>query len=64
MGKYGALDVIRAMLREDLPRLAGVDPELSDLVAALTARFPSRRPQTAVEALRWFQPIRNRLEAT
>ena len=30
---------------------------LSQFIAALTARFPSRRPQTAVEALQWFLPI-------
>lgn len=42
---------------EDLPRLRNVPPEVADLVAALSARFPSRRPAAAADALAWMDEI-------
>jgi len=56
--------VIRLMETQDLPQLSIAEDqsgELSDFLSVLTARFPSRRPQTASEALAWFDPIYQRL---
>jgi serine/threonine protein kinase len=60
-GKRDVLEVIQSMERQDLPPLTDIDPELSEFIGVLTARFPSRRPRNAHEALRWFEPIRKRL---
>lgn len=64
-GKRDALEVIRHMESQNLPSLAdadGVDPRLAEFIGALSARFPSRRPQSAAEALEWFETIAARLE--
>lgn len=42
---------------EDLPRLRNVPRQVADLVAALSARFPSRRPATAADALAWTDEV-------
>lgn len=42
---------------EDLPRLRNVPPEVADLINALSARFPSRRPETASDALAWIDEV-------
>lgn len=55
------LDVVREMQQKDPPRLNGVDDELASFLAAMTSRFPSRRPQTSAEAIGWFRPICERL---
>lgn len=57
-GKRDALEIFRSMEREDLPYLKKVDVHLADFVAALTARFPSRRPQNAREAIKWFSEVK------
>jgi serine/threonine-protein kinase len=59
-GAGDMLEVIRRMTTQDLPPLrVPEDPsgELSMFVGTLAARFPSRRPQSAAEALAWFAPI-------
>lgn len=61
VGKADVLEVIRSMESRDLPSLTGVDSELDAFVCALAARFPSRRPQSASEAVDWFTPIKARL---
>lgn len=61
LGKRDVLDVIQTMERSDLPRLSNIDPEFADLIAALTSRFPSRRPRNAQDAIAWFEPIHYRL---
>jgi len=64
-GKRDPLAVIRHMESQDLPPLSIPNDnknEFSDLIAALTSRFPSRRPQTACEALSWFGPIRDAMK--
>jgi serine/threonine protein kinase len=60
-GKRDVLEVIRAVESTDLPRLAHIDAELADFLATLTARFPSRRPKNARDAIEWFTPIHTRL---
>jgi len=42
---------------EDLPRLRNVPPAVADLIDALSARFPSRRPATATDALAWIDEV-------
>lgn len=60
-GKRDSLAVIRHMLEQDLERLdtsvAG-SMQLADFIASLTARFPSRRPSSAIDALAWFNQVR------
>lgn len=59
-GKHNDLEVIQHVCNRDLPPLGLPDDsegKLSELIAALTARFPSRRPQTAQEALRWWKEV-------
>lgn len=54
------LELLQMMERTDAPHLQidGDDQgRISDLVAALMNRFPSRRPQTAEEALKWFNEV-------
>lgn len=66
VGKHDPLEVIRHMEQRDLPRLSlDFDPsgELSDFVAAMTSRFPSRRPQTASDAIDWFTGVAANLRA-
>jgi hypothetical protein len=44
----------------DLPLLVIPDDpnqELARFISALAQRFPSRRPQSAGEALDWFAPV-------
>jgi serine/threonine-protein kinase len=65
-GKSNALQIIQDVCNRDLPRLSiegRVGPRFSEFLGALTARFPSRRPSTASEALRWFQEIVDKLRA-
>lgn len=59
------MKTIRKMENEDLPLLAipGDDAGgLSTFLNQLLQRFPSRRPQTAGEALQWYLPIYARLK--
>ncbi|MGK2860244.1 MAG: serine/threonine protein kinase [Thermoanaerobaculia bacterium] len=59
-GKSNEVDVIRHMTQQDLPLLDIAGDEngrFADFIRALTARFPSRRPQTAREALAWFEKV-------
>ncbi len=54
------VEVIQRMDTQDLPALVIIGDAsnaFSDFIACLTQRFPSRRPQTAAEALKWFLPI-------
>ena len=51
---------IRKIESEDLPSLVvpgDDDGDFSRFIGQLAQRFPSRRPQSAAEALEWFQPI-------
>lgn len=65
-GARDALEVVSRMESTDLAPLAGmdstVDSGLSDFIASLTARFPSRRPQSAGDALDWFQVVKERID--
>ena len=59
-GKHNELEVIQHVCNWDLPPLVlsgDSEGKLSELIGALTARFPSRRPQTAQEALLWWQEV-------
>jgi serine/threonine protein kinase len=63
-GAVDQLEVIRRVDGQDLPPLAiAGDPggEFAAFIGALVSRFPSRRPQTAVEARRWFDEISRKL---
>jgi len=56
-GAANALEVFRRMEREDfppLPVLGGDDGRLADFVMQLVQRYPSRRPQSAIEAFHLF----------
>jgi serine/threonine-protein kinase len=58
--------VLRKMETTDLPLLTipgDHNHEFAQFIAALTQRFPSRRPQTASEALIWFDPVLQLLRA-
>ncbi|MDX8400701.1 MAG: serine/threonine-protein kinase [Gallionellaceae bacterium] len=58
--KHDLMAVIRKMESQDLPALSipeEVTGDLSEFICALASRFPSRRPQTAKEAIDWFEPI-------
>ena len=64
-GRYNDFVVLQRMENTDLPRLTiaeDSDGELSEFIASLTSRFPSRRPQTAREAIEWFAPIYRKLK--
>lgn len=55
------VSILNRTEKEDLPALEiEGDPggEFALLIQSLTARFPSRRPATAKEALAWFESIR------
>jgi serine/threonine protein kinase len=59
-------EIVRKMSTQELPRLniPGDDSgQLSDFIGWLTQRYPSRRPQTAAEALAAFEPLYRRLRA-
>jgi len=63
-GKQNQIDVLQHMMNRDLAPLeidGDVDDALSTFLRALTARFPSRRPQTAKDALAWFEEFAARL---
>jgi serine/threonine-protein kinase len=52
--------VLRKMETTDLPLLTipgDLKQEFARLISALAQRFPSRRPQSAGEALDWFAPV-------
>jgi predicted Ser/Thr protein kinase len=57
-----AMAVVRRKLDEDAPRLDTLRPDLPaalvDLVAALLARDPARRPQTATKVLRLLRELK------
>jgi serine/threonine protein kinase len=59
------LEIIRRVDQQNLPRLSisGDDGGFSDFLHALTQRFPSRRPQSAGEAIDWFVQIYRRLSS-
>ena len=61
VGASDPLAVIQKMESSDLPRLVidgDVSNQFSDFVCQLVQRFPSRRPQSASEAIDWFLPVR------
>jgi eukaryotic-like serine/threonine-protein kinase len=67
VGKRDPLEVINHVLTRELPAVSipgDPDGDLADFIAALTARYPSRRPQSAAEALQWFTPVRTKLQGT
>ena len=43
------------------PTIAGDNGEFSRFISTLSQRFPSRRPQTAREAVDWFRPVKEQL---
>lgn len=58
------LVLLRKMEGEDVPPpapAAGDDGRFADFICQLAQRYPSRRPQTANDALVWFGPIYNDL---
>ena len=58
------LGLIRKMDTEDVPALiipGDSNGILGEFLSALLQRFPSRRPQTATEAISWFGPIQQAL---
>lgn len=60
VGKRDGIAIIRHMLDDDLPRLSvevAGSARLADFIAALTGRFPSRRPDSASSALEWFREV-------
>jgi len=62
--KSNELDVLKHVCDRDLPRLdiPGDDQgDYAEFIAALVARYPSRRPQTASEALKWFREVEEKL---
>lgn len=57
--------VMHKMEREDLSKLVlACDPDnlFSDFIACIAQRFPSRRPQSAKQAIEWFDPIYQQLK--
>jgi eukaryotic-like serine/threonine-protein kinase len=59
-GKRDQIEVIQHMTRRDLAPLdiAGdTTGRFSEFIQSLVSRFPSRRPQTAREALSWFEEL-------
>ncbi len=53
-------ELVQKMLNQDLPKLTivgDVEGQLSDFIAWLVQRFPSRRPQSAAEALKAFEAL-------
>lgn len=59
-GKSNELEVLKHVCDRDLSRLrieGDRDGRLAEFIAALVARFPSRRPQTARKALSWFHEV-------
>lgn len=59
-GAQDQLVVIRRMESKDLPRLTipgDTTGSFSQLLQSVTSRFPSRRPQSATEALTWFKDV-------
>lgn len=59
-------DLIRKMSTQELPKLminGDANGEFSSFIAWLSQRFPSRRPQSAAEALTAFEPIYQNLVA-
>jgi serine/threonine protein kinase len=63
-GLHDLHDLIRKMSSQELPRLTITEDkggELSAFIGWLTQRFPSRRPQSAAEALTAFGPIHQAL---
>ena len=59
-GKGNVLEIVQDLCNRDLPLLTipgDIDGKLSEFVASLCARFPSRRPPNAREALQWFREI-------
>jgi eukaryotic-like serine/threonine-protein kinase len=56
-GKRDAFAIVNHMLEKDLPRLElnfDGGENLSNFIAALISRYPSRRPDCATDALNWF----------
>ena len=67
VGKRDPLEVINHVLTRDLTPLVipgDSDGDLADFIAELTARYPSRRPQSAAEALQWFTPVMTKFQGT
>jgi serine/threonine protein kinase len=65
-GVHDVHDLTRKMSTQELPRLiihGDVNGELSAFIAWLVQRFPSRRPQTAAEAIAAFEPIYRAIKA-
>jgi len=63
-GAADQLEIMRRVDNQDLPLLTvpgDVASELSVFIGSLVSRFPSRRPQMAADALKWFEGIRPRL---
>jgi hypothetical protein len=51
----------------DPPRLSlpgDTTGEFSQFLAQLVQRYPSRRPQTAAEAMAWFESFRDSVQTT
>jgi hypothetical protein len=59
-------EIVRRMSTQELSRLnipGDAVGQLSDFIGWLAQRYPSRRPQTAEEALDAFEPLYQRLRA-
>lgn len=63
--KENALEIIQDVCNRDLPRLSipgDNEGRVAEFLSALTARFPSRRPPRAVDALSWLGEITTSLD--
>jgi serine/threonine protein kinase len=57
-------EILRSVENSDLPALQiARAPNFCDLVASLTSRFRTRRPNTAAEALTWFRAVETELRS-
>ena len=66
-GLYSLQAVLKRMENETIPLLQCPNDTsglLPHFIANLIQRFPSRRPQSATEALAWFDPIRTHYNLT
>jgi eukaryotic-like serine/threonine-protein kinase len=56
-GKSNELDIYNHMMKQDLDPLkipGDSNSEMSEFIASITSRFPSRRPKSAADAYDWF----------
>lgn len=65
-GKSNVYEILRHLETSDLPRLTiqgDARGDFSDFLAAMTSRYRSRRPRTALEAQVWLRDVRKSIGA-